>query len=743
MATSFSLTGYNSMYDGRYLRLTCTQTPKPGLGKSTINWTLTVAGGSYEWYTTGATTVKIGSKTVYYKARTSYEVGTFPVAKGSTSGSFDVDHDANGNLSLACSISTAIYYSAVKTDSNTWSLNNVPRKASITSGPDTFTDEENPTIYYSNPAGSTVTTLQACIGSTDGKTIHVPYKDITKTGTNYQFQLTDTERQVLRAASSTSSTKDLKFYVKTIVGENTPQYSEWPTKLKIVNALPTMNPTVTDVGSVSIQLTGDANVVIKGYNNMQFAFNETVKKEATVKSRSVVCGGMSSTASSGKLNYVESGTFIFSLTDSRNNPVTQTITKTLVDYVPLTCTLDAKNPTADGDMTLIIKGNYFNDKFGPGTNALTNALTVQYAIKTNDGSYGSWTPVTPTKSGNTYSATIQLTGLDYQSTYTIQARAIDTYRIKSSGSDAYITTGEKKFKTTPIFDWSDEDFAFNVPISAPQLDATNISGAYVRQNGLKVVGYNGEVSNFNTALTTGYYYVGYTGEGLTGAPYTGNTYGVLEVRVTPGETWNKTNNWIWQKYTDTNGKQFMRHAQNANDFTAWARIPNKFDDIYPVGSVVMTNTNKNPSSDFGGTWSLIDKGFNPGKISNPFTYNTTNISSATVNVHRSDHSITFTGTFGNKVAFTDSTQDIGQFNLSSIGITQFPEAMRFVGYSDGGNSMIQMVMGAGGDIEKIDTEYNITSVAAGNTWYFSFTVVIDDSAMLDAACTRFYWKRTA
>jgi hypothetical protein len=192
----------------------------------------------------------------------------------------------------------------------------------------------------------------------------------------------------------------------------------------------------------------------------------------------------------------------------------------------------------------------------------------------------------------------------------------------------------------------------------------------------------------------------------------------------------------------TSGEYLMAKYKNRVDFKK-ITVGGKIVCPPPVGEVIMTSTNTNPSGTYGGTWELIDKGFNPGKISNPFTYNTTNVSSATVNVHRSDHSVTFTGTFVNKVAFSDSTQVIGQFNLSSIGISQFPEAMRFVGFSDGGNSMLQMVMGAGGDVQKIDVEYNLTSVAAGNTWYFSFTSVIDDSAMLDAACTRFYWKRTA
>lgn len=58
-----------------------------------------------------------------------------------------------------------------------------------------------------------------------------------------------------------------------------------------------------------------------------------------------------------------------------------------------------------------VKGtdNYFNGSFGK----VANTLTVQYRYKTQGENYGSWTTVTATKSGNTYSATASISGLNY------------------------------------------------------------------------------------------------------------------------------------------------------------------------------------------------------------------------------------------------------------------------------------------------------------------------------------------
>ena len=134
----------------------------------------------------------------------------------------------------------------------------------------------------------------------------------------------------------------------------------------------------------------------------------------------------------------------------------------MINYVKLTCNLSANAPTATGDMSFSIKGNYFNGSFG----AIDNFLTVQYRYKANDGAYTAWTDATATKSGNTYSSSVKLTGLDYQSSYTIQARAIDA--IYNGESEDAILSAEKKVKTTPIFDWGEDDFKFNVDVVMSQ-----------------------------------------------------------------------------------------------------------------------------------------------------------------------------------------------------------------------------------------------------------------------------------
>lgn len=396
----------------------------------------------------------------------------------------DVTHNADGTKSVNISASGGMKGTSFTSTScsNTVTLDTIPRQANITAAPN-FNDEENPIITYSNSAGNVVTTLQACISNADGSVIYAAYRDIDKNKTSYTFPLTDAEREALRKAFPSSNSGTVRFYVKTVLGGNT-YYSYSAKTFSIINANPTLAPTVEDTDTKALTLTGDSNVFIKYYSNAQISTGAAARKNTTLKSQKVTCGAKSISTATGLIGDVESATFIFSATDNRGNTTTQTVNKTLINYVKLTCNLDVPLPSAEGETALTITGNYFDGSFG----TVSNTLTVEYRVKENNGDYGAWTAATATKSGNTYRAIVNITGLDYQKYYTYQARAIDQL--------ATVNSSEEKVKTLPVFDWGESDFNFNVPVkitdgskvynvlglckamSAPyQLEATTTSGS--------------------------------------------------------------------------------------------------------------------------------------------------------------------------------------------------------------------------------------------------------------------------
>lgn len=400
----------------------------------------------------------------YYSGKVSHGIGANET-KTLASGSTVITHNNDGTKTFSYSFFmtfTGLVFSGVsitdKSGSGTGTLTAIPRQATITSAPN-FTDEENPTITYTNKAGTTVTTLQACISLT-GATDDIAYRDISKTGSTYTFNLTNSERTILRAATSTANSSTVIFYVKTVLNGIT-YYSSASKTLSIVNGNPTISPIVIDSNATTIALSGSNQRMIKYFSNAQYTIGASAVKEATLSSQKVTCGGKSATANSGTLTNVESGNFVFTATDSRGNTTTKTVNRTLVNYIKLTCNCEATMPTTSGETTITINGNYFNASFG----AKNNTLTVRYRMKANNGSYGSWNNVTATLSGNTYTASISLSNLDYQNKYTFQAQAADQLMI--------ISSAEKSVKTTPVFDWGENDFAINVPVSMLILQSPN------------------------------------------------------------------------------------------------------------------------------------------------------------------------------------------------------------------------------------------------------------------------------
>lgn len=213
MSKTFTLE--SNPYNGRKLRLYCTQSTDIATNKSTITWTLYSEGGTAYYYTTGPTTVKINGTQVYYIERKGYTSEVFPAKKGSVSGTIDVPHDNNGEKTITVELSTAIYVSQISTYSGKWTLDSIPRKATLTIVPESFTNEDKPTINYSNPAGNVPTKLEACISLTGSKD-DVQYREISRAGTSYQFPLTEEEISTL--CNATNNSRTVYFFVRTTLG---------------------------------------------------------------------------------------------------------------------------------------------------------------------------------------------------------------------------------------------------------------------------------------------------------------------------------------------------------------------------------------------------------------------------------------------------------------------------------------------------------------------------------------------
>lgn len=163
---------------------------------------------------------------------------------------------------------------------------------------------------------------------------------------------------------------------------------------------------------------------------------------------------------------------------------------------------------------------------------------------------------------------------------------------------------------------------------------------------------------------------------------------------------------------------------------------------FPVGSVYVTSTNSAPT--VGGTWTLFDKEFDGTTITGGFVINTTGTTSVDAYITRNGHALTLQLNIVNKVAYTDSTVTIGSWNLTTIGVSSLGFTCRSVGFSDAGNGVIMFNTQTNGDMTSVDVIGKTSSaeIAVGSTSYSFVTYSIPYTNMLDAACNKFFWRRT-
>ena len=368
-----------------------------------------------------------------------------------------VYHDTHGKKSISISatgsISTASLTST--TCSETIVLDTIPRFAVIVSAPNMFNDEENPTITYSNPAGESITSIMACI-SLDGVIDDIKYREIPPMETSYTFELNDSEREVLRLATlDGSDTRTVYFIVKSYIGEDSSE-SGMIKDFYIINANPVLTVTLEDVDETAKSLTGGGNLYIKGYSDLKITMNAETKKGAEIESYTAKLGEDGDVGQEIIFEDIQSNNLSVECKDNRglvaNHNKQDDIQ--LIDYFKPTISAKGKIEM-DGEVTskvtVTINGTFFNGNFG----AVDNNVEV-FIRHTNADD---WEPLTESLliSSNSYSVEFNIGNLDYLKSFVYQVKVED--KLDSAETSSYT------LKMTPVFDWGENDFNFNVPIT--------------------------------------------------------------------------------------------------------------------------------------------------------------------------------------------------------------------------------------------------------------------------------------
>lgn len=360
---------------------------------SNVTVTATQKIGNADWSSSYTSTLKI-----YWYDDNNYQGGLLVATANATSqgrnatitasGTIDVPHKSDGSLTGRAQ---AVWTKAGNSNwtpnsgsitTNYVAMDSIPRQANITSAPN-FNDTDNPTIGYSNPAGTAASSLQACIANTAGTVIYAAYRNISRTGTSYTFNLTDAERNALRQACANSKTLAVRFYVTTVIGGNT-YYSTLDRTMTIVNGNPTFYMNYKDTKASVVAITGNNQQIVRNQSQLQVNVTDAVAvKYATLSSAKCVINGntynasfsgSSATFNVGLLNVSSNITAQVTVTDSRGYFTTKELPITVLDwqlptaivtmqrhdnfYTPTDITVDGSYSSVDSKNSMTLKLRY-------------------------------------------------------------------------------------------------------------------------------------------------------------------------------------------------------------------------------------------------------------------------------------------------------------------------------------------------------------------------------------------------
>lgn len=455
----FSLRSHT--YDGRYLELSCLQEQVVAENKSVIHWTLTVAGGNANYYTTGPTTVKIDGQTVYYAPTAYWNAYQFPAARGSVSGTLELSHREDGTRSVECSLQTSIYTGVLKTAEGQWELDSIARASTLMAadcyiGSACMVVVDRKNSQYTHTIALCAPDLEGFLGA-DGQLNQEP---VQLDATTVSFQVPEHLYNRIPNDKRLLCTLVCSTYLGEVqIGEDT--YCSFYALCREEDCLPGVGGEVEDINPATCALVDIQSKLVRYFSTVGCDIFAQGKKGASIVSRQV--NGIPMEGDHLEIPNVETGTFVFQATDSRGYRQERVLQLELVPYCKLTAKASYRRqaPTSDR-VELTVTGDWWEGSFG----AVENTLEVTCRV----GQQELVMPVSLGEKG--YTATLILEDMAYDSANFLFVTVKD--QLMTLQLPVTVNPG------VPVFDWGQRDFAFHVPVTLSD-GAAAVSESRLRQ----------------------------------------------------------------------------------------------------------------------------------------------------------------------------------------------------------------------------------------------------------------------
>lgn len=427
-------------------------------------------------------TIKLNGKAVASLARADSE--SLSIAANGTltlcSGTYVVTHNSDGSLEdmpVAWSIdmASADYTPGSLSGSGTMDLTTIPRASTIAAANANI--GEVSTIVVTRKSSTFTHSIAYKFGSLSGYIKadgSISAAETKITATSIDFAVPTAFYAQIPDAKSGKCTLTIKTY------SGSTQVGDAQTATFIATAAPSacapaISATAKDTNAAAIALTGSTSKILKGISDVLVESTATAKNSATIASVSVVCGYVAQSGASVTFEGAESADIKVTAKDSRGYSTTVTVSGlSLIEYFKPTVAVSVQRESQTSDVVQIsVVGKWFNGSLGAVNNALT--ATMQY-MKTTDSSYSTAQSMTLTTSGESFTGSMEVSGLDYQTEYYFRFYISDQVYV-SGGAESPIRVIVKLPKGVPAADWGEDDWRFNVPVYLSKLNLQTLMEA--------------------------------------------------------------------------------------------------------------------------------------------------------------------------------------------------------------------------------------------------------------------------
>ena len=422
---------------------------------SSVSYSFYITRGSTGFYAsqTFSWNITIGGQTIAI-SNFKFQISTSdPAQQLIKSGTVTVAHNSDGKKTMSFSVSTpdaswisSTYGPTAMSMTGEWALTTIPRASTVIMSSASVNIEDLVIIgIYSNSSTFTHKLVYTCGTIID----EVLYDNLPGNTQNYAWTIPTKIYQQIPNAKSIQCTVTCYTYSGGV------EIGTSQTSCMLVASEDRCRPGIVAAAatadSVSSVLTGNNTTVIRYVSAVSATVVPTPKNSASIvrcQINGIDVGTTPNQNNSYQFERCETNVFTFIITDSRGYVTSHTVTLGMVSYIPLTCNPTVKRVSeTEDEAVLTVTGNFWAGNFG----SVENSLELSYLI---DGE-SDWIEMSYSTSIDSFKATANIGGIEYNEATTIHVRANDSAGIAVQ-NQTYLPMG------VPVCDWGKEDFNINV-----------------------------------------------------------------------------------------------------------------------------------------------------------------------------------------------------------------------------------------------------------------------------------------